>query len=126
MEEPELLHVLQSPEQSDRIRQQDFIQRLEQFRKELDHPHMTKQLLWEEYKRDYPDGYQYSRFCHYLQLYNRHQQVTMPIQHKAGDKLFLDFAGDKMHYIDRDSGELITCEVFVTTMGYRNIRKQSG
>lgn len=119
-EDPELLHLLQSPEQADLARQQDFTRRLDYFFRQLQEDHMTRQLLWEEYKRDYPDGYQYSRFCHYLQQYDRSRKATLSMEHKAGDKLFIDFAGDKWHYIDRASGEVVPCELFVTTLGYSN------
>lgn len=119
-EDPELLHLLQSPEQADLARRQDFTRRLDYFFEQLQEGHVTKQLLWEEYKRDYPDGYQYSRFCHYLQQYDRSRKGTMSMEHKAGDKLFIDFAGDKWHYIDRASGEVVPCELFIATLGYSN------
>lgn len=120
LEEPELIHLLQSSGSSELERHQDFSRRLDLFRKELENPHMTRQLLWEKYKREYPEGYQYSRFCYYLQQDDRSRKATMPIEHKAGDKLFIDFTGDKVHYVDRDTGELVTCELFVSTLGYSN------
>jgi hypothetical protein len=45
----------------------------------------------------------------------------MVLHHQPGDKLFLDYAGDKAHYFDRDTGEMIECEVFVGTLGYSNL-----
>lgn len=120
MEDLRVEYLLQSPFKTEKERHQDFLERLDKLQQELQHPHMTKQLLWEEYKRENPDGYQYSRFCHYLQLYDRSQKASFIGQHLPGDKLYVDFTGDKLHYVDRTSGELITCEVFVATMGYSN------
>jgi len=94
--------------------------RLDKWQKDLQDSHVTKQLLWEEYKRDYPEGYQYSRFCHYLQLYDRSNKSSFIGKHNPGDKLYVDFTGDKLHYIDRISGEIIPCEVYVAAMGYSN------
>ncbi len=120
MEDLRVEHLLRAPLRTEKHRQQDFMLRLEKLQEELQHPHMTKQLLWEEYKREYADGYQYSQFCYYLELYDRSQKATLVREHEAGDKLFIDFTGDKMHYIDRNSGEIIACEVFVATLGYSN------
>lgn len=120
MDEPRIEHLLQSPLKTEKERHQDFMMRLDKLQAELQHPHVTKQLLWEEYKREYPDGYQYSRFCHYLQLYDRSQKSSFIGKHNPADKLFVDFTGDKLHYVDRGSGEIIPCEVFVATMGYSN------
>lgn len=120
MEDLRIEHLLNSPLKTEKERHQDFMMRLDKLQQELQHPHVTKQLLWEEYKREYPDGYQYSQFCHYLQLYDRSQKASFIGQHNPGDKLYVDFTGDKLHYVDRISGEIITCEVYVATMGYSN------
>src|SRR5690606_17884056 len=68
--EPELRPLLRSPRRAGLARQQGSTRRLDYFFRQLQADHMTRQLLWEEYKRDYPEGYQYSRFCHYLQQYD--------------------------------------------------------
>lgn len=120
MDDLRIEHLLQSPLKTEKERHQDFMLRLDKLQRELQHPHVTKQLLWEEYKREYPDGYQYSRFCYYMQLYDRSQKSSFIGKHNPGDKLYVDFTGDKLHYVDRTSGEIIPCEVFVATMGYSN------
>jgi len=119
LEDPQLEYLLRTPSKYEKHRHQDFISRLEYFRQEANKPHVTKQLLWEEYKSENPQGYQYSRFCHYLQLYDRSQQAVLIREHLPGDKLFLDFTGDKISYID-ESGITVDCEVFIATMGYSN------
>lgn len=120
MEDLQVAHLLHLPVLSEKERHRDFMLRLEKFREDLEDKHVTKQLLWEEYKREYPQGYQYSRFCYYLQLYDQSQKATLIREHEAGDKLFIDFTGDKLHYVERDTGQMIPCEVFVATLGYSN------
>jgi hypothetical protein len=51
-------------------------------------------LLWEEYCQAQPDGYRYSRFCELYQRWRRKQEVVLRQEHKAGEKLFVDWAGD--------------------------------
>jgi transposase len=113
-------HLLNTPLKNEKQRKEDFMLRLEKLQTELQHPHVTKQLLWEEYKREYPGGYQYSQFCYYLDLYDKSQRATLVMEHEIADKVFVDFTGDKLHYVDRGSGENIPCEVFLATMGYSN------
>jgi hypothetical protein len=49
------------------------------------HPHLTQQLLWEEYRQANPDGYRYSRFCELYQRWRRKQDVVLRQEHKAGN-----------------------------------------
>ena len=53
-------------------------------------PHVTHQLLWEEYRQANPDGYRYSRFCELYQRWRREQDVVLRQEHRAGEKLFVD------------------------------------
>jgi transposase len=78
---------------------------------------VTKQLLWSEYKVRHPDGYNYTQFCFHYKRWHKSSEVTMHFEHKAGDKMFVDFAGKKLKYIDRISGEVIETEVFVAILG---------
>ncbi len=105
MEDLRVEHLLHAPLKNEKQRKEDFMLRLDKLQSELLHPHVTKQLLWEEYKRDYPQGYQYSQFCYYLDLYDKSQRATLVMNHEPGDKLFVDFTGDKLHYVDRASGD---------------------
>jgi len=78
---------------------------------------VTLQLLYEEYKKDNPDGYERSRF---YQLYREWVKKTDPVMrltHKAGEKMFVDFSGDKPHYQDPATGKIIEAELFVSVMG---------
>lgn len=54
---------------------------------------MTRQLLWQEYRRAHPEGYLYSQFCHHLRTWRDSLDVTMHQHHEPGDKAFLDYTG---------------------------------
>lgn len=79
---------------------------------------VTRQLLWQEYISEYPDGFGYSRFCELLQENIRRQGATMHFEHEPGKLLQVDFAGDMLHYVETDSGELIACPVFVAVLPF--------
>jgi len=84
---------------------------------ELRRKGVTLQLLWEEYKEKHAEGFQYSQFCYHFQQWRNASEVRMHIKHKAGDKMFVDYAGQKLHYFDRESGEERAVEVFVAVLG---------
>jgi transposase len=85
--------------------------------KELKRPGMTRYTLWEEYIRTFPDGYSYSQFCYHFQIWRSASEVTMHMDHKAGDKMFVDYAGVKLSITDRKSGKEQPVEVFVAVLG---------
>lgn len=95
-----------------------FKDNLDYFVKELGRVGVTKQLLWEEYRRDYPAGYSHSQFCHHLLQHLVARKPSMVLGHKAGEKLFIDFAGKTLSYTDRDTGEVVSCQVFVACLPY--------
>jgi transposase len=85
--------------------------------KELKRKGVTRQLLWEEYKGQHPEGLGRSQFNYYFAQWKAQVNPVMHIEHKAGDKLFIDFAGDKLTIVDRQSGEIQKVEVFVAILG---------
>jgi len=95
-----------------------FKANLDYFSKELGRVGVTKQLLWEEYRSDYPQGYGHTQFCHHLSQQLIARKPSMVLQHKAGEKLFIDFAGKKLSYVDSDTGEVVSCQVFVACLPY--------
>lgn len=79
---------------------------------------VTLQLLWEEYRAVHPDGYGYSRYCDlYKDFRTAQAEPRMRQTHKAGEKLFVDYAGQTVAIIDRATGEMHEAQVFVATMG---------
>jgi len=85
--------------------------------KELKRKGVTRLLLWEEYKLKHPDGYSKSQFKHYFAQWKAQVNPSMHIEHKAGDKLYVDFAGQKLNIIDKQTGEVQPVEVFVAILG---------
>jgi transposase len=80
--------------------------------------HVTLETLWSEYVQAHPDGYRYSRFCELYASWEKRLAVTMRQTHAGGDKLFIDYAGDKVAVIvDRRSGKTQDAHIFVAVMG---------
>lgn len=88
-----------------------------QLDKELRKKGMTRQILWQQYKQEHPDGVGRSQFNHYFAQWKKQVNPRMRMDHKAGDKLYVDFAGDKLQIIDKQTGEIQYVEVFVAVLG---------
>jgi transposase len=86
----------------------------EQLRK---HRHLTLQLLWVEYRQAHPGGYAYSHFCQHYQQWRRKLDVVLRQEHKAGEKLFVDWAGPTIPIYDRTSGQVWQASLFVAVLG---------
>ncbi len=84
---------------------------------ELKRKGVTLTLLWEEYKAQYPDGYQYSRFCDLYRAWAGKLKLSMRQTHKAGEKLFIDYAGHTLPIVDPRTGEIKEAQVFVAVLG---------
>jgi len=97
---------------------EDFKERLSYFERELKRRHVTRYLLWQEYLSHYPSGYRYTQFCHHLNQQLIARTPSAILTHEAGEKLYVDFAGDKMEYIDRETGEIVSVNVFVACLPY--------
>lgn len=85
------------------------------------HRNLTLQLLWEEYRADNPDGYSYSRFCELYRDWSGKLDVVLRHEHRAGEKMFVDYAGDKIAVYDRRTGDLaFEASLFVAVLGASN------
>jgi len=84
---------------------------------ELSKKGMTRQLLWEEYKEQHPEGYGYTQFKEYYNRYKKSLNPSMRQIHYAGDKLFVDFSGLTMPVVDAISGEVKKAQIFVSVLG---------
>lgn len=86
------------------------------------HRNLTLQLLWEEYREGNPlDGYSYSRFCELYHDWARTLDVVLRHDHRAGEKMFVDYAGDKIPIHDRQTGEVVyQASLFVAVLGASN------
>jgi len=96
----------------------DLKKHLDYFQKELSRPGVTRKILWEEYQQAYPEGYRYAQFCEHFARHIKCTKATMHLSHRAGDYLQVDFAGKKLHYIDLETGEIVSCPVLVCTLPF--------
>ncbi len=90
--------------------------------KELKRPGVNRRLLWKEYVGKSAQGkYSYSQFNRLLKDWKRQQEISMRQEHKAGDKLFVDYAGHTVPVVvDRMSGEVQMAQIFVAVLGASN------
>jgi len=89
--------------------------------RELKRKHVTLSILWDEYIEQHPDGYRYSRFCDLYRSFEGKLSVTMRQSHPGGEKLFVDYAGDRAPVvIDRLTGEIREAWIFVAVLGASN------
>lgn len=79
--------------------------------------HVTLRLLWLEWREDHPEGWGYTQFCLHYQRWLAGQDVVMRLSYAAGERMFVDFAGDKASYFDPTTGEVCSAEVFVSVLG---------
>jgi transposase len=89
----------------------------ETVRKELKKRNVTLRLVWEEYREEHPDGYGYSQFCERYRQYVQKLDPPMRQTHKAGEKLFVDYAGDTVPITNPETGEIWQAPIFVAVQG---------
>ena len=89
-------------------------------RKERMRKGVTLVVLWEEYKKIYPDGMEYSCFCKLYRAYLKTQGLSMRQIHKAGEAFFVDFSGLTVPYTDKSTGKIKKAEIFVAVLGASN------
>lgn len=92
----------------------------EKLHQELKRKGVTLQLLWMEYKEQHPDGYQYSQFCERYRVWKKQLQITLRQEHRAGEKMFVDYAGPTLPVVDRETGEVQHAQIFVAVLGASN------
>lgn len=77
-------------------------------------------LLWYEYRSQHPDGYGYSRFCEMYRDFSCKLNPSMRITHHAGEKLFVDYSGLTVPWVDKETGVRHKAEIFVAVLGASN------
>jgi transposase len=83
-------------------------------------PGVTLELLHLEYLERHPDGYRYTRFCDLYRAWLTRRRLTMRQVHRAGEKCFVDYAGQRPRLIDPMTGEVVAVELFVAALGASN------
>ncbi|WPP51784.1 IS21 family transposase [Catalinimonas niigatensis] len=110
---------------------EDLKARLDYYLEELTSKGVNKKLLWDEYREAKPDGYGYSQFCFHLHQQQVASKPSMVLDHTPAEKLYIDFAGKPMSYVDKSTGEVVKCQVFAACLPYSDysfvmaIRSQS-
>ena len=88
--------------------------------RELRRKDVTLFLLWQEYRVEHPQGYQYSWFCEHYRAWQGKLDVVMRQDHRAGEKLFVDYAGQTVPVVDQFTGEIREAQIFVAVLGASN------
>jgi len=88
--------------------------------KELKHKGVTLFLLWQEYLEQHPQGYQYSWFCDMYREWRGKLDVVMRQDHRAGEKLFVDYAGHTVAIVNQHTGEFREAQIFIAVLGASN------
>ena len=78
---------------------------------------VTKNMMWKEYLKKHPDGFMSSQFCEYYNRWSKRSNPVMHINHKAGDKMYIDYAGKTLELVDRQTGEITQMQFFVAILG---------
>ncbi|MFM1744441.1 MAG: hypothetical protein RLZZ630_378 [Bacteroidota bacterium] len=86
------------------------------FSNELKKPGCTLLTLWNEYRHKESTPYGYTQFTHHYNRWANKQEGSGKLEHKAGEKVYLDFTGKKLHWVNAHTGELVPADVFVAIL----------
>ena len=87
---------------------------------ELNRQSVTLHLLWMEYLEEHPSGYRYSQFCEHYRRFRKTVDVSMRQDHRAGEKLFVDYAGHTVPVVNQHTGEFREAQIFIAVLGASN------
>ncbi len=113
MEDAKLHDLFTEEDQTEKERYEALSSQFSNIQKELKRPGATLHTIWQNYLLEYPNGYRYTQFTTHYRHWKGKVKASGKLEHKAAQKLFVDFTGKKMHYVDRETGEAIPVEIFV-------------
>lgn len=102
--------------------------------RELKKKHVTVKLLHEEYLEKHPNGLRYTQFKQRILAAESASSITAHFERKPGERMEVDWSGDKVYYVDGKTGEAVPCHVFVAVIGrsgltymevFRDTKKES-
>ena len=96
----------------------DLMNRLPSLTQELQKPHATRMVIWQEYSQKVDDGYSYPQFCEHLNRYLAPRRAVMHLEHEPGASMMFDFAGDKLPLVDPHTGEITRHPVLVCVLPF--------
>jgi transposase len=117
----ELEKLFSNPDQTSQDRYEALEKMFPYIEKELKRTGVNRWILWAEYKEKHSEGYSYPHFCSALRQWMGTKGATMHFEHTPADKMFIDFAGKKLHWIDHKTGEVNDVEVYVAILGYSQL-----
>ena len=82
---------------------------------------VTKQLLWVEYSRQHENPYRYTQYCYLFRKYLKDSDPAFHWEYIPGEFIQCDFAGKKLSYVDRLTGEVIACEIFIGVLPFSGL-----
>ena len=115
-DEAQLWDLFPNDSEVEKKRYEVLCQYFSYFDQELKKPGCTLLTLWEEYIEKHADGYKRSQFSVHFNKWRQKFKGSCKLDHKVGEKVFIDYTGKKPSYINRDTGEIIEVEVFVATL----------
>ena len=115
LSDEQLLNLFEQRKQEESEQYTQLTSLFPEYSRRLKKRGMTKQFLWEEYRKKYPDGYRYSQFCHHFMMFLESGEVTMRQPHEPGDMAYLDYAGTTFPYYP--NGEERRAEIYVAVLG---------
>ncbi|MFZ1703733.1 MAG: IS21 family transposase [Saprospiraceae bacterium] len=123
MEDEQLSEILETQgKECKDTRYERLNTRKSEYLKMLSKKHITKQMLWEQYREEEgSQSYSNSQFSYYLHKWERQQRAVMVIGSKPGERLEVDYAGDTLKYIEKGSGQIKQCEVLVCVLPYSDL-----
>ena len=116
MGDDEVMRTLETRKKENCERYRILSERFTYLVKELKRPGVTLDLLWQEYKRKHPQGYSYPQFCYHFRIWHSLSSVSMHLEHKAGERMFVDYTGKKLKIYERGTGKEKEVEVFVAIL----------
>jgi len=118
MSDKQLMKLFEAPNPPPSQRYIGLDDEFKSLEKLLGKPGQTRHAYWLEYIKRKPDGYSRSQFGDLFRQWQKKSKPTLSIDHKAGDKLYIDYAGKRLHTVDLLTGELTPVEVFLATLGF--------
>ena len=113
LDDAQLEQLFPTLDTKDKNRYEALSSRFEEIQNEMAKTGCTLQKLWYQYKAQQPGGYAYTQFVNHYRKWSKKIDASGILDHKSGEKLFVDFAGKKLSYIDPSTGECKEVEVFV-------------
>jgi transposase len=108
---------IEPPPEEPKKRLKDLYDFFPNMDKKLKKTGITRTIIWKEYLKKHSDGYMRSQFCEHYNRWSSRTNPVMHMEHKAGDKMYVDYAGKPLEIVDRETGEVTEVQFFVSVLG---------